>query len=425
MYNNHEQLLIDVQKKSKKIVSSVRDVKYLKEEIESTKGLIIGFNTLRRLFGFLKETTPNIATLNTLSKYLNFKSFDSYSTSKLNFDEWHFQQQLLLIQTSKTLTDKDIITINTGVLNNKNIVYLGYFIANLIQENNTAILNKVFKNIVVDTLTSSDLLQFATIITHAFYRVPKKKAMAIYNDLTKNQTFRDTVVLLYIDYSTLNGIYFNVLELVKKNSTRDSDLFFVSLMSFYKQFYTIKTLEIRYITPPENFNKFPPVLRGRYFAYKIMNSTPIEPALKRRLIIECKKKNVHLLIEEIIPALIIKQEYKVLSEISEIFYEDIFNEDNWSTKTTNSFFLIALSNINWHGNNIHTAKKNLELVEIEKAELSYYHYISLFYYHTKLKISHSGNDLKTNTEAYNSLKELVLKTGFIKFLEVTQKYVLN
>ena len=55
MYKNHSQLLIDVQKKSNINITNVRDVKYLKEEIESFSDLEIGFNTLRRLFGFLKK----------------------------------------------------------------------------------------------------------------------------------------------------------------------------------------------------------------------------------------------------------------------------------------------------------------------------------------------------------------------------------
>ena len=70
MQNDYAQLLIDVQKKSKITVNKSRDLRFLKEEIEENPKLSIGFNTLRRLFGFLEKTEPSISTLNILAVYL-------------------------------------------------------------------------------------------------------------------------------------------------------------------------------------------------------------------------------------------------------------------------------------------------------------------------------------------------------------------
>ena len=144
---DHSQLLIDVQKKSNIIVNNVGDIKYLKEAIESFNNLKIGYNTLRRLFGFLNKTKPSLSTLNTLSNYLEFTSFTNYLKDNLNFDEWYFQQQLLLIQQTNDLNEEGIQTINTGILYNKNIIFVAYFISNLIQRNNLKTLNKLFEKI--------------------------------------------------------------------------------------------------------------------------------------------------------------------------------------------------------------------------------------------------------------------------------------
>ena len=89
MNKNDSQLLIDVQKKSKINVINIRDVKYLQEEIESFNDLKIGFNTLRRLFGFIKTTTPSVATLNTLANYLEYRSYSNYLNNRENFEEWY------------------------------------------------------------------------------------------------------------------------------------------------------------------------------------------------------------------------------------------------------------------------------------------------------------------------------------------------
>ena len=49
----------------------------------------------------------------------------------------------------------------------------------------------------------------------------------------------------------------------------------------------------------------------------------------------------------------------------------------------------------------------------------------MFYYHTQVKISYSENDIETNNKAYSTLHKLVLKTGYTRFLSVTQKYILD
>ena len=422
---DYSQLLIDVQKKSNIIVNNVGDIKYLKEAIESFNNLKIGYNTLRRLFGFLNKTKPSLSTLNTLSNYLEFTSFTNYLKDNLNFDEWYFQQQLLLIQQTNDLNEEEIQIINTGLLHNKNIVMVAYFISNLIQTNNLSTLNKLFEKIDLSKRKFSSLLKFATIITHSFYSLNEKRALTIYSDLIKHESFRNTVPLLYIDYSHLRGIYFKVLTLIKKESSVKSDLFFVALMDCYRQFYTGGICENYEIKRPENFSTFNEVLKGRFYSYKIMRSSVIDSSLKEELFKECKTAKVNMFLEEVIPALLIKEEYKILTKLSDKFYEQIFESDNWSDYTMSSIYLIALANINWYSNNISTAKGNLELVVLEKVELSYYDYVSLFYYQTKIKISHLENDDITNAASFLILEKLVLKTGFIKFLEISKKHLLN
>jgi len=422
---DHSQLLIDIQKKSNIIVNNVRDIKYLKEALESFNNLKIGYNTLRRLFGFLNKTKPSLATLNTLANYLEFTSFTNYLKDNLNFDEWYFQQQLLVIQQSNDLNEKEIQIINTGILYNKNIIFVAYFISNLIQRNNLKTLNKLFEKIELSKPKFDELLKFATIITHSFYSLNEKRALTIYNDLIKHESFRNTVPLLYIDYSHLRGIYFKVLTLIKKESPIKSDLFFVALMDFYRLFYTGAICKNQEIKRPEAFSTFNEVLKGRFYSYKIMRSSAIDSSLKEELFKECKTTKVNMFLEEVIPALLIKEEYKILTKLSNKFYEQIFESDNWSDNTMSSIYLIALANINWYSNNISTAKGNLELVVLEKVELSYYDYISLFYYQTKIKISHLENDDITNAASFLILEKLVLKTGFIKFLEISKKHLLN
>ena len=286
-------------------------------------------------------------------------------------------------------------------------------------------LNKLFEKIELSKPKFSELLKFATIITHSFYSLSEKRALTIYSDLIKHESFRNTVPLLYVDYSHLRGIYSKVLTLIKKESPIKSDLFFVALMDCYRQFYTGGICENYEIKRPENFSTFNEVLKGRFYSYKIMLSSAVDSSLKEELFKECKTTKVSMFLEEVIPALLIKEEYKILTKLSDKFYEQIFESDNWSDYTMSSIYLIALANINWYSNNISTAKGNLELVVLEKVELSYYDYVSLFYYQTKIKISYLESDAIANAASFLILEKLVLKTSFIKFLEISKKYLLN
>ena len=93
---DYTQILIDIQRKSSINLNSVRELKRLMEEIEILTNETIGFNTLRRLFGFLPKTKPSIKTLNTLSRFLGFSSYSTYLNDKSIYDDWYFNSNILL-----------------------------------------------------------------------------------------------------------------------------------------------------------------------------------------------------------------------------------------------------------------------------------------------------------------------------------------
>ena len=146
MKDDYSQLIIDVQKKSNILVNTISDVKFLKEDIESITGIKIGFNTLRRLFGFLDKTKPSVTTLNTLSRYIGFNSFSHYKNNQKKYNEWYFQQYLQRLILSKKTNKDDIDFINKWLDYNENIVHIGYFLSFHIQKTNLEILDFIFKN---------------------------------------------------------------------------------------------------------------------------------------------------------------------------------------------------------------------------------------------------------------------------------------
>ncbi len=426
MYNDYSQLLIDVQKKSNITVTTIRDVKYLKEELDAVTNKPLGFNTLRRLFGFLDKTVPSLATLNTLSIYLGFSSFSSYKNNQSNYSEWYFQQTLLRMQRQSKIGTEEIIKINIGLLDEKNIVYLAYFLSFHVEKNNLHILDVIFKHVDFKHITGTQFHKFSTTISLSLSNIPEKKALPIYESLMHYDTFRNNIPLLYIDYTNLNSRYYKILNIIERNAANDSDLFFVSLMKFYKYFYSENSdYQDIEIFKPTDFSIFHSVLKGRFYGYCILQSQKVSRKLKKEIFDECSFNRVSFFLEEIIPALIIKEEYDILKEIMDKHYEELFESDVWSSTTTSAIYLIGLSNSNWYVASYARAKRNLELVDLELVEIGYYDYLALFYYFTKLKISFSENQIATNHDVLKKLKNHVKKTGFKLFLSLAKEFILK
>jgi hypothetical protein len=221
------------------------------------------------------------------------------------------------------------------------------------------------------------------------------------------------------------GLYGDVLLLTKQISNQSSDLFFVKLMLFYKDYFqNKKTTKTELISIPNDFNTFHHVLKGRHLAYLILKSNAIDEDLEKHILHEIRKNQVSLISQEVIPALIVKEEYTLLSVIFEKHYEELFETTSWSYKTSNSINLIGMANVNWHQKNYASAKNNLALVELDKVELGYYAYFSLFYYLTQLKLSFSENDLINNKFAQSEITKFSIKTKFSIFDSLAKNFVI-
>ena len=375
MQDNYAQLLLDVQKKSNITVNKSRDLRFLKEEIEENSESGIGFNTLRRLFGFLEKTEPSISTLNILAVYLGFSSYSAYKNNINNYDDWYFQQNLQRIQSTNTVTKEDIETIRIGLLNAANTVYFAYFFSYFIERNNISTLEDIVRLIPDKYTSETNGLKFATIVSLSLYRIDEKNAYNIYKRLIKYDNFRYNVPLLFIDYSNLHNKYSKILTIIKQQSKKEDDILFVELMRFYWKFYSSKEYLHIEIKKPDKFDTFHPVLQGRYYSYLLLKSEDSDSSIEKKIMFDCKKsikKNsvyqISFLLEEIIPSLVFKKYFTFLDELINEFYEEILEMDRWSSKTGHALSLIAMANLNITKNNLTMAQINLNLVELEKVE---------------------------------------------------------
>jgi hypothetical protein len=334
MKKDCSQILIDIQKKSSITVENVRDIKNLKEEIEASVGVQIGYNTMRRLFGFLPKTVPLNATLTILSKYLGFTSYSNYINNKLNYDEWYFQIKMLRLQLNENaLEENEVLQFNASLQNENNIIAVANHVCFLIEKNRIESLIVFFTFFNYLKLTDSALTKFALLTTFSFYKLETKLALNIFKVLIPFESFRNSGPLCFIDYSHLNGYYFEVIKMINKCNANESDFLFTSLMAFYQKFYSNEDYSDILIDLPQKSEPLYPVLLGRYYGYKILNFEKTDTSIENSIKKELKTTQPHLFLIEIVPALVLKEEYDFLDSVIEKYYEELFEVDRWSSKS--------------------------------------------------------------------------------------------
>lgn len=93
-----KELKKNIQLKFGRPIRLQRDLIDLKEDIYFVTGEILGFNTLRRFYGFLKHVEPQRKTLNILSNYVGFRTYNKFLNKDkidLLWKSWNYLNKFL------------------------------------------------------------------------------------------------------------------------------------------------------------------------------------------------------------------------------------------------------------------------------------------------------------------------------------------
>ena len=275
------------------------------------------------------------------------------------------------------------------------------------------------------SIVDSNKIKLAVIATYSFYKLSNNNRIELYKQLIHIDSFRYCIPFGFIDYTHLNGYYFKILQAIKELNKNESEVLFVDLMLNLKEYFSNKNYKTLQIKKPKSKTDIHPVLLGRYFGWLILANQKLKPKLKKEINSCLKKGNPKLLLIEIVPALILKEEFNYLETIIDLYYEEIFVRDRWTAEGQGFNFLIGLANVNIFNNNLKGAKINLKFIDTEKIEASYTDYLTLFLNLSWLKIAALENDAKNIDFYYNSISYLANKIGFFKFIEIANQYKLN
>ncbi|MGK0389272.1 MAG: hypothetical protein ACI94Y_002012 [Maribacter sp.] len=415
MVNQIELLKEKVERKFGSQIKDVATLKILLASINKNSDLELSYNTLRRFFGFLPITKPNINTLNSLSQYLGFKTFYSFS-NQFHFPNWEIWLYVLRLKQQEKITEEVIHFFNRQLQNQYFALHFIDVITHFFYQRNIAACLSLFE-VEIDKIIRTEQLKICLalgIVLRQFY----EKDKAFIFSLLGNDQFRRTVVYNFIDYSYFNWGYMELIEQSIQIEKEEEHLVFLNLLRNYYAF--LNSQEKQTFTLPVSYDlkTLYPIVQGRYYANQLYSkSTDEQDAIFEQLLIGCEGVNICEFFFELIPTVLLLRRIDWIEIIFSKYYEEIFEINDFNLLTHLGIFQIAQALLSIKEGNPKRAESELNKVNIQLAFDSYIDYIQLFsliaHYHLK----------KEKTAIKREYIELADKLGFRVFsLDLLEDY---
>ena len=415
--NNYIQLKKEIQRCFGRPIQNIGDLKNLHESIEDVTKAKVGFNTLRRFFGFLHETKPSYKTVNLLSNYLGYKNYSSFIKSFNNDEDWANWSKIIQIETAVKVTRENLHWLALQNGSNDYHLKIASIIKSLVYNQKYAAVEQLFTDEIL-VFSNENLRKFAQNMGFLLSKMPKEKVEKLLGILVQNENFRRCVAHWHVDYLHFNG-YYGVL--VQKGLPLTipgghEELFFELIINYnliLSQKGKPKKVGIDRIK-----DDFFSVLKGRCFAYNLIyyhlnKEKYSEIWLKMLDFMSNNKSDVFLFAIEIVPTLLLLKEFKKINELVDLFYNELLSTEAWNGYHVHSNVLLAITLESMISGNLKNAEASFKLIQLSKFNTSYLEYNLLFYeivhYHLVRLNDGTKKELNSIEKSYN---QLVKSTGF-------------
>ncbi len=355
-----------------------RDLIELKEDIYYITGEIVGFNTLRRFFGFLKHVEPQQKTLNILSNYVGFKTYNKFlkkDKKDLLWDNWNYLNKFL---KKDNYVEADF----NWLVDLKLKEYYYLLITRIISE---FFIIKSFQNL--DVLFKSKKLFFenkrevtakiTTTINNELRNLSNNDLKKM-NFLLKNSTFREIALYGWVEMDSAKSYYASLIKNSKKYIEKDDELLFINLYLLLLDFLEKKTVVFPFkLTIPENCH---PILLGRYLSMQLICIPKYkEHTLNKILSFSNEFDSKNEFFQEIIPVLMLLKEISAIETIMENYYEELMDYDHWDHIAIERYNLVGLAFVYIKKENYLSVEQLFEFFNVDEEFHFNNNYQKLFY----------------------------------------------
>jgi hypothetical protein len=394
-----EELKGQIEKSFGKRIITRGDCELLSEDLYKRTGVVISYNTFRRMFGLAEYRQPRLTTLNHLSNYIGFQSYQDFTQRFAEVDSWPTWETLYV--TLSTGSMHDIVEmLRYRQLNNLQFaISFTVVTRELILRNDCLSLVQLFRcpYFQFSRMPYDEVAQIG-VLTGLLFRTYSNDE--IEKQLLKEPNFRDLILKIYVDYARLNGKYGNWIDwLLKSKGLDEESVTFIRCLSIWRRYLQSKPfLKKEIALLPDLKNQQHPILFGRLFGLKLLSA---ESANSRNSIIRRMKERLkenpdsktELLHEPAIQALVTRNKFLV-----RFVNDELLN----STAVSRWYHLSQISILNVFQVSVLISKREyakaqsiLENIAIGHIRFGYREFIDLYISFFRLKISEGlGRDTR-------------------------------
>ena len=211
-------------------VLTLGDCKELSKVIFAETQELLNYNTLRRIFGLIKPTTPQTYTLDVLSKYVGYSDYQDFiKAMPFDYDWFHLFETF---NTDDFNVSQLLLQSPPGIIG---LFLRELFIMKRYPDALKVLNNPNFKSYLDDYDT---LIIIGGVVGAGIRMVPIDPDFQ--SDFCKNPVFQESILCIFVDYESLNGHYGTLvsksLEYPGKN-----DYFFQGVLNL-QHFLNLKAL---------------------------------------------------------------------------------------------------------------------------------------------------------------------------------------
>ena len=199
-------LLLNVQTKFGREILTQSDLNQLKDDIYFLTNHNIGFNTLRRFYGFLESVSPSRKTLTILSNYIGYRSYEAFLNRNVVDNLWEDISRVTNISQKESLDVEDIEWLNSCQKTSTYYLILVSLLNQLLMDKKINMLKEVFNTKNIFDISRSEFSKVASL-----FMINKKnfskKDLKDYLPLLTDKIYKELILFIYVDYDRYNGQY--------------------------------------------------------------------------------------------------------------------------------------------------------------------------------------------------------------------------
>lgn len=268
-----DELKSEVEKTLGRRILTRGDCELLTEDLYLKTGAILSYNTFRRLFGIIAYRKPRESTLDALSVYIGFQSFQDFTKRFSEVDTWPLWEHLYVMLSEGH--SNEILTYLHYRKRQQNHFTVAFTIVvrELLSRNDVSTLLLIFRDPMFQfrSLPYDQVTQIGVLIGLHFRTYNAKETEEI---LLLEPNFRDLVFKVFVDYGRLNGKYGEWIAFLSSvQGLEPETTVFLRCLQTWRELLNMKaldSLQLKQLPHPDTAQH--PILFGRLYGLKILTT---------------------------------------------------------------------------------------------------------------------------------------------------------